>query len=106
MDAALHRHAVTRDELDDSLRFCWSWPGIRRAQRAVRLSDGRAESPLESVSRLSLHWLGIPAADLQTIVLDQFLRFTARAELAVRVQRAFERGRKRDRSGVPRLWSL
>lgn len=52
MDAALNRRLLTPDDLDDQLLRCWNWPGIRRAQRAVRLSDGRAESPLESISRL------------------------------------------------------
>src|SRR3954454_20117626 len=42
IDAALHRRMTTRHELEDVLRFCWNWPGIRRAQRAVALADGRA----------------------------------------------------------------
>lgn len=74
IDAALQRGATTLDDIDDVLLRCWNWPGIRRAQRAVRLSDGRSESPLESVSRLILGWLQVPKPDLQPTVLDQYGR--------------------------------
>lgn len=71
VDAARQRGAVDIAALDDVLRSCWNWPGIARAQRAVRLSDSRSESPLESVSRLVLDQLRLPAPDLQTSVFDQ-----------------------------------
>jgi hypothetical protein len=38
------------------------------------LSDGRSESPLESISRLVLAWLGLPKPDLQPVILDQYGR--------------------------------
>jgi hypothetical protein len=65
IDAALQRRMTTRAELEDVLQRCSTWPGIRRAMRAVSLSDGHAESVLESVSRLVLGWLRWPAAILQ-----------------------------------------
>jgi hypothetical protein len=65
IDAALQRRMTTLAELDDVLQRCWNWPGIRRAVRAVSLADGRAESVLESISRLVLGWLRWPAATLQ-----------------------------------------
>lgn len=72
IDEALHRHAVTYQELHEVLLRCWNWPGIRRAQRAVRLCDGRAESPLESVSRLAIGWLRLPPPELQVIACNRF----------------------------------
>jgi hypothetical protein len=72
IDAALHRKLTTPDELDQTLLRCWNWPGIRRALRAVRLSNGRAESPLESVSRLVIGWLRLPAPEINPLALDQY----------------------------------
>lgn len=161
IDAALHRGLVVADEIDDVLRFCWNWPRIRPAQRAVRLSDGRAESPLESMSRLVLPALGIPKPELQTDIFDRHGLFIGRSDfywdefgvageadgrskyderpvlthekerqeqledlalvvvrwgwahattlrhvLKARLENGFERGRRRDRSGFPRLWTL
>jgi hypothetical protein len=70
LDAALHRHAATVDELDAALTRCWNWPGIRRAIRTVALGDPRSESPLESVSRLVLHRVGLPTPSLQAEICD------------------------------------
>ena len=160
-DAALHHELMTADQLDDVLRFCWNWPRIRRAQLARRLADGRAESPLESVSRLILPRLGLPAPQIQTHIFDRYGRLLGRADfywdefgvvgeadgrskyderrvltdekdrqedfenlalvvvrwgwdharalqhvLRARIEGGFERGRLRDRSGFPRLWTL
>jgi predicted transcriptional regulator of viral defense system len=80
IDAALHRNLTTDDEIHDVLRRCWNWPGIRRAQRAVRLADARAESPLESVSRLVMGWYGVPRPELQTTIFDQYDRIVARGD--------------------------
>jgi hypothetical protein len=71
IDAALHDRLVTMDEIDDVMVRCWNWPGIRRAQRALPLVDGRSESPLESVSRLVIRWLRLPMPDTQVVVLDE-----------------------------------
>jgi predicted transcriptional regulator of viral defense system len=70
IDAALHRGLTNLDELADVLQFCSNWPGIRRAHRAVRLADGRAESPLESVSRLVIAWLKLPPPEPQKWIRD------------------------------------
>jgi hypothetical protein len=80
IDAALHRGLTSPDEIDAVLLRCWNWPGIRRAQRAFRLADARAESPLESVSRLAMGWLGVPTPDLQTTIFDQYGRIVARGD--------------------------
>ena len=70
LDAALHRRLITVDELDDVVLRCWNWRGIGRAHRAIRLSDPRSESPLESISRLTIRWLRLPPPQLQTVVSD------------------------------------
>lgn len=72
IDAALQRELATLDEIDAVVLRCWNWPGIRRALRALRLADGRAESALESVSRLVISWMRLPTPDLQTLVLDRY----------------------------------
>lgn len=54
-------------------------PGARRAAAVVRFADGRAESPLESVSRVSLGLAGAPPPDLQVSVGD-LLGFRARLD--------------------------
>lgn len=162
MDAALHDRRTTLAELTDVLRFCSTWPGIRRAERAVELCDARSESPLESVSRLVLPRLGVPAPEPQKHIFDRYGLLLGRVDfywdevgvageadgrskyddkrpvypeekerqeiledlglvivrwgwdhatsrqhvLRARLENAFERGRHRDRSGFPRLWTL
>jgi hypothetical protein len=161
LDAALHEERVSSAELEDVLSRCWNWPRIRRAHQALQLVDGRAESPLESVSRLVLRWQGIPMPELQVTLFDEYgvpagrgdfywdefgvvgeadgrtkyddrsvlTREKLRQErledlravvcrwgweeavyapgaLRARIHRAFERGKARDRSSLPRLWSL
>jgi hypothetical protein len=165
VDAALHQGLTTREEVEDVVRFCWNWPGIRRAQHAVSLSDGRAESPLESVSRLVIPRLGFPLPALQTWIHDPSGRAVGRSDfywdevgvigeadgrfkyevtpgeqdplfrekdrqeefedlglvvvrwgwlhawrrhdlLGRKLVNGFERGRRRDRSGFPRQWTL
>ena len=161
IDAALNRRLVTPAEIEDVLRCCWNWPMIRRAQLAVRLCDGRAESPLESISRLVFPYLRLPIPEVHRLIFDQggvlvadtdFYwdefgvvgeadgrdKYDGRDVLALEKERqelleqlglvvvrwgwddayarpyrlrsrldsGFERGRLRDRSGFPRLWSL
>jgi hypothetical protein len=161
IDAALHRNLTTFDELDGVALRCWNWPRIRQAHRALRLADARAESPLESVSRLVLGRLGLPTPEPQVRVVDEFGRQIGRLDfywerfgvfgeadgrskyddrdvliaeklrqeelestglIAVRwgwtditryprvvkyrIGRAFDRGLARDRSGLPREWSI
>lgn len=79
-DAALHRELVTQAQLDDVMLACWVWPRIRRALRALALVDARAESPLESVSRLILRWMHLPAPMLQARIRDECGRFVARVD--------------------------
>jgi very-short-patch-repair endonuclease len=80
MDAALNRGLTDIAAIEKVLCACWNWPGIRRAVRAVDRADGRSESPLESISRLVIGWLGLPAPQLQTPLHDDRGLFIGRAD--------------------------
>ncbi|MGH3679004.1 MAG: DUF559 domain-containing protein, partial [Natronosporangium sp.] len=66
-DAAL-RTRCTRAELDAALATCRGWPGSRQARRVAAFADPRAESPLESISRVAFHRYGLPPAILQAVI--------------------------------------
>jgi very-short-patch-repair endonuclease len=59
-DAALRERLVTRADLDRALAGAIGWPGVRQARAVLALADPRAESPLESITRLALHDDGFP----------------------------------------------
>ncbi|MBN9374346.1 MAG: hypothetical protein J0I40_02930 [Cellulomonas sp.] len=69
-DAALHRGAVTPDELQAALAAVGRGRGIRMARDVVAFVDGRSESAGESLSRVRMRELGVPAPDLQHVVRD------------------------------------
>ena len=69
-DAALHDRLTTPDELAVVLQLQRRWPGARAARFAVEFADARAESPLESVSRLRMHQHRLPRPDLQRLICD------------------------------------
>lgn len=63
------RTSVTRDELLREVE--WVDPaGAARAEETARFADGRAESPLESISRVALARAGAPPPQLQVSVAD------------------------------------
>lgn len=64
MDSAL-RNGCGIEEIDAVVGDCTRWPGIRHARKAALFADGRAESPLESISRVVMHEAGLPAPALQ-----------------------------------------
>jgi hypothetical protein len=68
-DSAL-RGGCSREELQRVVRECSRWPGIRRAREVVAFADGRAASPLESVSRVAFRDMGLPAPQLQVSLGD------------------------------------
>jgi hypothetical protein len=80
IDWALHEQRVRLDEIQDVMLFCATWPLIARARRALDLADARAESPLESVSRLVLPRLGVPAPELQKSIFDADGRLVGRSD--------------------------
>lgn len=80
LDAALHREQTTLEQVHDVLLRCANWPRIGRARRAVKLADARAESPLESISRLLLPTLGFPGAEPQKYIFDRHGRLVGRTD--------------------------
>lgn len=63
-DAVL-RSGMSREHLAAAAARSRTWPGGAAALRVVRFADGRAESPLESLSRVACHELGLPAPEPQ-----------------------------------------
>ena len=85
-DAALRRGmepAAAAEVLSRSSRR----PGARRAAEALRLGDGRAENPLESLGRWAVHELGLPVFEPQVEVRDEHGRFLARVDGAWKEER-------------------
>jgi hypothetical protein len=71
-DSAL-RTGVTRHEVERVARECRRWPVVRKARAATAFADRRAATPLESISRVAFHEMGLPAPDLQVpLVWDDF----------------------------------
>src|SRR6478609_4191591 len=64
-DAALHDGITTEAALQRAVRRAQGWPGVRAARRAVELADARAETPLESLTRLLVIDHGLPVPELQ-----------------------------------------
>jgi predicted transcriptional regulator of viral defense system len=65
IDAALQKRKVSRAELLRAVLAGSHRVGIAQAARALRLADGRAESPLETRGRLALVASGLPLPELQ-----------------------------------------
>lgn len=70
IDSALNQGKVTRDALLKAVLAGSHRAGIARAARAVSLSDGRAESPLETRGRLAMLRSGLPRPELQVEIYD------------------------------------
>jgi hypothetical protein len=60
VDAALLRGLTTREEIRRTLDRQVNVPGVPRAVRALQYADGRAESWLETLGRLTFLALGLP----------------------------------------------
>ncbi|MCW2598632.1 MAG: hypothetical protein JWM02_461 [Frankiales bacterium] len=59
---------LEREEVLACLGRMRRWPGVAKARRAVEFADGLSETPLESISRVAMHELGLPAPELQVEV--------------------------------------
>jgi hypothetical protein len=70
IDAALQTLKVDRAELHRAVLAGSHRVGIAGAARALGLSDGRAESPLETRGRLALLSAGLPRPELQVDIHD------------------------------------
>jgi hypothetical protein len=79
-DAALRANMLEHAQLLAALERCAGWPGRRSAARVAALCDGRAESVLETLSRLRFHDRGLPAPELQVEIADHHGQFVARVD--------------------------
>lgn len=67
-DSALHRRLASKAQLEGVIAGCARWPGVGRARRVVEFSDGRSESPFESIARVAFRDGGLPPPELQVWV--------------------------------------
>lgn len=81
-DAGLHAGLVSIESMGDVAEQFSRWQGSRSARLALKLSDGRSESPGESRSRHLFWRAGVPAPDLQFTVTDRDGRLIARTDFA------------------------
>jgi predicted transcriptional regulator of viral defense system len=65
IDGALNQKKAARDELVRAVHGGTHRPGIAQAARALSLSDGRSDSPLETRGRLAMLAAGLPRPELQ-----------------------------------------
>lgn len=79
IDAALNDGLVRRAELQGAVHSARHRTGASAAARTLGLSDGRAESPLETEGRLALLAAGLPAPELQ-VELHDARGFVARVD--------------------------
>lgn len=80
-DHALHQRLVTPDAIAEVLSRSIRVPGVGAGRRALRRSDGRSESPGESLTRLVL--AGLAALDSQVTLRGSDGRFIARTDFGV-----------------------
>ena len=80
-DAVLHRRLSSVAELEDMVRWGRGRRGIVGARQALRLLDGDAESPGESLTRVILLAGGVPRPRCNANVLDVFGGWIARGDL-------------------------
>ncbi|TQC47918.1 hypothetical protein EEB14_18010 [Rhodococcus sp. WS4] len=79
-DSALHRGGVSIDDVHAVVERHRRRKGIGAARRAVALSDGRSESPGESLSRIRMRECGMPTPELQHEVRTELRAFVARVD--------------------------
>ena len=79
-DAALAGRLVDIARLERCAEFCAGWPGTRRAMHVLSLLDGRAESPLESISRLRFAEARLPPPEPQVDIFGLDGRWLGRLD--------------------------
>jgi hypothetical protein len=67
-DSALHKQLTTKSQLQQVLAELPRSRGVQRAVQVVEFSDGRAESPLESIARVTFRESGLPPPELQVVL--------------------------------------
>ncbi|MDT4918574.1 MAG: hypothetical protein QOH89_3274 [Pseudonocardiales bacterium] len=79
-DFVLHNELASAAELDEAFELCRTWPGRRAARITLLGADSRAESPLESLSRLRIASSHLPAPTPQQEICDSDGRFLGRCD--------------------------
>jgi hypothetical protein len=79
-DHALREGVVDRNELAAEFERCAGWPGRKAARITLLMADPRAESPLESLSRVRIAAFGLPSPIPQAWIYDGEGRFVGRAD--------------------------
>ena len=69
-DSALHQMPALKEALDEMHERFALFPGSVKGRTVIRLTDGRSDSPGESVTRVQYYRYGIPMPDLQFDVFD------------------------------------
>ena len=82
-DAAVHRGLVGAPELQDAVLACRGRAGAAAFGAVVAAADGRAESPIESLSRLLLR-PAVPSLEPQVELFDEHGFVVARVDLGDR----------------------
>ena len=85
-DAAL-RAGLDPAELQAEARRCSGWPGARTAAAVAAFADGRAETPLESLTRAAYAEQGLPAPETQVELYAPDGSFVALVDFLWREQR-------------------
>jgi hypothetical protein len=78
-DAALSR-GLAPEALDECLKGSMRRPGMPNARRVAHFADARSESPGESLSRVALHTVGVPAPSLQHEIFDSSGQLVGRSD--------------------------
>ena len=81
-DYAVRHGLASAESIATCLADCVGNRGIRRARQAASLLDARAESPRESILRITLIEAGLPAPVPQHVVTRADGTFVARLDLA------------------------
>jgi very-short-patch-repair endonuclease len=79
-DCALRLKQTTKKELAAVLADMPRWPGTVRARQVIEFADARAESPLESIARISFRSQRLPTPELQVVISGDQGDFIARVD--------------------------
>jgi hypothetical protein len=79
-DSVLRNGLTSQEGLSAALQLCSGWPGVAASARAIHLANPRAESVLESLSRLRIVDAGLPPPEPQVTILDHAGHFCGRVD--------------------------
>jgi hypothetical protein len=103
-DAALHERLVTRAQLQSALADAEGRPGVRQARGVLALASAKAESPLESLTRLALHDDGLPPPQLQVGIFAPGRSRPYRVDMLWRAERVIVEVDGRSKYTGDELW--